>query len=106
MALTRTFRVSGALSAIALLSLVLSKAQGAFGRIGLLLILCVFPVFLVSATRHLLRGLLWRVGSRLLVSYFVIGVVPIPFLAILVYLGIAFAAGQLSVRRVDADLLR
>ncbi len=51
------------------------------------------------ATAYLLRRLLWRVGRRLAFSYFLIGVVPIPLVALLVvvvtYIGNGFFLGHL-----------
>lgn len=71
MTLTRTFRVSG----LAFLAGVLLAALGgdaglaeAMRVVGVLLLVVSGPVFGVNLLRHLLRGLLWRVGSRLFVS--------------------------------------
>jgi hypothetical protein len=59
---TRTFRVSGlAVVSGALLAAVPSGVR----TLGIVVLVFACPVFLVSVTRLLLRGLLWRVGSRL-----------------------------------------
>jgi serine phosphatase RsbU (regulator of sigma subunit) len=98
---TRTFNVSGlVLLTGALLCAVPSGAVRALGVV--LLVFCV-PVFAVSATRHLLRGLLWRVGSRLVVSYLLL-LSAVVFAAFFVYAGLLVIAGQLGTRRVEAAL--
>src|SRR5436853_5100573 len=101
---TRTFKVSGLATLASIVCVVVghtvkAKAFGALGPIGVLLAMCAGPTFAVSAARHLLRGLLWRVGTRLFVSYLLIGVVPLPFLAGLAYAGTWMLAGQLAGRR-------
>ncbi len=98
---TRTFRVSGlAVVSGALLTAVPSDGVRALG-----IVVLVFgcPVFALSATRHLLRGLLWRVGSRLAVSYLLL-LSAVVFAAFFVYAGLLVIAGQLGTRRVDAAL--
>lgn len=52
-------------------------------------------VALIWLTRLLLRRLLWRVGNRLAFSYFLIGVVPIPLVALLVGVGSYVVFGYL-----------
>ncbi len=98
---TRTFRFSGlVLLAGALLSNVPVSGVRALGIIA-----CVFstPVFAVSAIRHLLRGLLWRVGSRLVVSYLLL-VSAFVFAVFFLYGGLLVLGGQLGTRRVEAAL--
>jgi serine phosphatase RsbU (regulator of sigma subunit) len=106
MALTKTFRRSG-LAVLAGVVLLLAGSAGAPGGFWAPLgaALCVFagPVFFVSAFRHLLRGLLWRVGSRLLVSYFLL-VLPILFLLVVAYAGVWLVAAQVAGRRVERAL--
>ncbi|MCM3876473.1 MAG: SpoIIE family protein phosphatase [Thermoanaerobaculia bacterium] len=100
---TRTFKVSGlVVLAGALLAAVPIDGVRALGTIG-----CVFgiPVFAVSATRHLLRGLLWRVGSRLVMSYLLL-LSAVVFAAFFVYAGLLVIAGQLGTRRVEVALGR
>lgn len=94
---SRTFLVTGALT---LLGILLVALGGSFATaMGILLLVFASPVFAVSAVRHLLRGLLWRVGSRLFVSYLLVGVLPLPFLFGLVLLALAALSGQLGARR-------
>lgn len=106
MVLTKTFRRSGLL-VLAGVFLCLAGAVGAPGRLwipaGCVLIILAGPVFAVSAIRHLMRGLLWRVGSRLLVSYLLL-VLPILFLAVVVYAGVWLVAAQVAGKRVERAL--
>jgi serine phosphatase RsbU (regulator of sigma subunit) len=98
---TRTFNVSGlVLLTGALLCAVPSNGVRA---LGVVLLVFGIPVFAVSATRHLLRGLLWRVGSRLVVSYLLL-LSAVVFAAFFVYAGLLVIAGQLGTRRVEAAL--
>ena len=107
MTLSRTFRVSAVLSALGIGLLVLlrgSANHGFLGAVAILLVVLAGPVFAVSAARYLIRSLLWRVGSRLLVSYFLIGVMPIPLVAGLLFAGTLVLCGQLAGRRVEEAL--
>jgi serine phosphatase RsbU (regulator of sigma subunit) len=106
MATTKTFKVSGIVSAAAVLLLFAGKDDGGVQGLGVFLAMCAWPVFLVSATRHAFRRMLWRVGSRLLVSYLLIGIVPLPFLAGLAYLASYVISGQLAGRRVKNELIK
>lgn len=108
MTLTRTFRVSG----LAFLAGILLTALGgdagfaeAMRVVGILLLVVSVPVFGVSLLRHLLRGLLWRVGSRLFVSYLLIGVLPLFLVAGLAAAALFILAGQTGARRAEARLL-
>lgn len=108
MTLTRTFRVSG----LAFLAGVLLTALGgdagfaeALRVVGVLLLVASIPVFGVSLLRHLLRGLLWRVGSRLFVSYLLVGVLPLLLVAGLAAAALFILAGQTGARRAEARLL-
>ncbi len=96
---TRTFRVSG----LVLLAGALLCAVPAVRPVGIFALVCSVPVFAVSATRHLLRGLLWRVGSRLLVSYLLL-VSAVVFAAFFVGAAVLVIAGQLGTRRVETAL--
>jgi len=98
---TRTFRFSG----LAVLGGVLLCAVPWDGVKALGVVLLVFgiPVFAFSVTRLLLRGLLWRVGSRLAVSYLLL-VSAVVFAAFFFYAGLLVVAGQLGTRRVEAAL--
>lgn len=96
---TRTFNVSG----LALLLGALLCIVPAIRPLGICVLVFGIPVFAVSATRHLLRGLLWRVGSRLFVSYLLL-LSAVTFAAVFVYAGLLILAGQLGTRRVEAAL--
>ncbi|HEX5856097.1 MAG TPA: hypothetical protein VFZ57_10800, partial [Thermoanaerobaculia bacterium] len=98
---TRTFKVSG----LVLLVGALLCAVQAVRPLGILALVFAIPVFTVSATRHLLRGLLWRVGSRLVVSYLLL-VSAFVFAVFFVFAGLLVVAGQLGTRRVEAALER
>ncbi len=97
---TRTFRVSGIAVFAGILLCVVPIGLRPLGVIALFL---ACPVFAVSATRHLLRGLLWRVGSRLFVSYLLL-LCAIAFAVFFVYGCLLVLAGQLGTRRVEAAL--
>ena len=104
MTLTRTFKVSGLvlLAGILLANLGGEEGLAEFVKvIGVLAIVLATPVFGVSALRHLLRGLLWRVGSRLFVSYLLIGVLPLLLVAGLALAALFILAGQVGARRAE-----
>ena len=108
MTVSRTFKVSGLATAAAILALVTvgSGSGDSFVKVFAILTLVVAgSTFAVSALRHLIRGLLWRVGSRLLVSYLLIGVVPIPFVTGFLVAAGVIVCGQLAGRRAEAALL-
>jgi serine phosphatase RsbU (regulator of sigma subunit) len=98
---TRTFKVSGLL---ALAGALLAAAPiGGVRALGIVVCVFALPVFAFSVTRHLLRGLLWRVGSRLAVSYLLL-LSALVFAAVFFYAGLLVVAGQLGTRRVEAAL--
>jgi serine phosphatase RsbU (regulator of sigma subunit) len=100
---TRTFKVSGLLVFVGtLLAAVPTHGVRALG-----IVVCVFavPVFAISATRHLLRGLLWRVGSRLFVSYLLL-LAPVLFVLLFGAAGIFLVAGQFAARRTQSAFER
>jgi serine phosphatase RsbU (regulator of sigma subunit) len=100
---TKTFRFSGlAVVGGALLAAVPSDGLRA---LGIVVLVFACPVFLVSVTRLLLRGLLWRVGSRLAVSYLLL-LSAVVFAVFFLYAGLLVIAGQLGTRRVEAALER
>ena len=103
MKLTRTFKVSGLLTAAGVV--LASLGHGDSSAPGVILIVLASPVFCVSAIRALLRGLLWRVGSRLVVSYLLL-VSAVVFAVFFVYAGLLVIAGQLGTRRVESALTR
>ncbi|MDL2716661.1 MAG: SpoIIE family protein phosphatase [Acidobacteriota bacterium] len=101
MRLTRTFKASGLLTAAGVLLVTLAPGKGGWTALGILLLVFAGSVFMVSAIRALLRGILWRVGSRLVVSY-VLLMSAVVFAAFFVYAGLLVIAGQLGTRRVEA----
>lgn len=106
MALTKTFRRSGlsVLAGILLLLAGTAGLPGGFWRpLGILLLVLAGPVFIVSAFRHVLRGLLWRVGSRLVVSYLLL-LSPLLFLAVVAYAGVWLVAAQVAGQRAERAL--
>ncbi len=104
--LSRTFKISGALTLLGVSFIGLGQRMGdPWLALGIILVVFAGPVFTVSATRHLLRGLLWRVGSRLFVSYVLIGILPLPVLAGLAYGTLLIFTGQLGARRAETALL-
>jgi serine phosphatase RsbU (regulator of sigma subunit) len=102
---SRTFRVSGLLTAAGVLLVALTHGGSGGSALGIVLLVFAGPVFCVSAIRALLRGLLWRVGSRLVVSYLLL-LSAVVFAAVFVYAGLLVVAGQLGTRRVEAALAR
>ncbi|MRR11559.1 hypothetical protein EG835_03590, partial [bacterium] len=97
MTVTRTFKVSGLALLAGILLANLGGGEGVAGLVkvvGVLVIVVAAPVFGLSALRHLLRGLLWRVGSRLFVSYLLIGVLPLLLVAGLISAALFILAGQ------------
>lgn len=108
MTVTRTFKVSGLALLAGILLANLGGDQGVAEGVKVLGVLAVVvsaPVFGVSALRHLLRGLLWRVGSRLFVSYLLIGVLPLLLVAGLISAALYILAGQSGARRAETRLL-
>jgi serine phosphatase RsbU (regulator of sigma subunit) len=103
MKLSRTFKVSGLLAAAGILIVTLAPDKTGWTAIGIIFLVFGGAVFCVSATRALLRGLLWRVGSRLVVSYLLL-MSAVVFAAFFVYAGLLVVAGQLGTRRVEAAL--
>ena len=99
---TRTFKLSGLALAAGIL---LCAAPAGVRPLGIVILVFAVPVFGVSAIRHLLRGILWRVGSRLFVSYLLL-LAAVAFAAVFVYGGLLVLAGQLGTRRVETALER
>jgi serine phosphatase RsbU (regulator of sigma subunit) len=71
---------------------------------GLNLCLLAILWLLFIVVRAIARRLLWRVGRRLLLSYALIGVVPIPFVLGLAFIALYVLSGQLAARRVEAEI--
>jgi hypothetical protein len=108
MSFTKTFKRSGLLTALGLLLVFIAStgvAKGLLLPLGCIALVFGGSVFCVSLFRHLMRGLLWRVGSRLFVSY-VLLCIPVVFIVLVVFLGVLLITGQLAARRVEAALLR
>lgn len=105
MRLSRTFKVSGLLTAAGVLVVTLARDETPWAGLGAVLLIFGGAVFCVTAIRALLRGLLWRVGSRLVVSYLLL-MSAVVFAAFFVYAGLLVVAGQLGTRRVEAALAR
>jgi serine phosphatase RsbU (regulator of sigma subunit) len=105
MRLTRTFKASGLLTAAGVLFVALAPDGSGASALGIVLVVFAGCVFTVSVIRALLRGLLWRVGSRLVVSYLLL-LSAVVFAAFFVYAGLLVVAGQLGTRRVEAALAR
>jgi len=106
--LTRTFKVSGLALLAGVLLVNLAPDEGVLEIVkvlGVLTLVVAVPVFGVSALRHLLRGLLWRVGSRLFFSYLLIGVFPLFLAAGLILAALFILAGQTGARRAETRLL-
>ena len=111
MRFTRTFKLSGLALAAGIALANLGGEDGFLELVrvvGVLALVVAVPVFGVSALRHLLRGLLWRVGSRLFVSYLLIGVLPLGLVAGLFLVGsfVMRAAGCVVNYMWDRDLDR
>ena len=98
---TRPFRISGlvVLGGALLATVPLAGVRA----LGVVLLVFGIPVFAFSATRLLLRGLLWRVGSRLAVSYLLL-LSAVVFAAVFFCAGLLVVAGQLGTRRVEGAL--
>ncbi|HEY3351186.1 MAG TPA: SpoIIE family protein phosphatase [Thermoanaerobaculia bacterium] len=105
MSLSRTFKASGLLTAAGVLLVTLASSQAGWKALGIIFLVFGGAVFCVSATRALLRGLLWRVGSRLVVSYLLL-MSAVVFAAFFVYAGLLVVAGQLGTRRVETALAK
>ena len=106
MTLTKTFRRSGlsVLAGVVLLSAGAAGLPGGFwSPAGALVVAVAGTVFAASAFRHLARGLLWRVGSRLVVSYLLL-VTPLLFLVVVAYAGAWLVAAQVAGQRAERAL--
>ncbi|MEO8218490.1 MAG: SpoIIE family protein phosphatase [Acidobacteriota bacterium] len=73
-----------------------SSALPLFKFLAILIFICLTVYWISVGTRYLLRKLFWRVGRRLALSYFLIGLLPfLLFAVLLVVMGYAFG-GVLS----------
>jgi sigma-B regulation protein RsbU (phosphoserine phosphatase) len=81
-----------------------------YSLIGSDLFTILFVVFLVllvvTLVRPLVRKLVWRVRNRLLVTYFLIGVVPIVLMVIFVCIGFYMVLGQTASYLLKSELER
>ena len=74
--------------------------------IGALLILGSFVWLFFFGVRFVMQKLLWKVGRRLLVSYLLLGLVPLPLLFLLVSGALWVGAGHVAALRVDREVDR
>jgi hypothetical protein len=90
-------RITLILFATAVLNWIGFAATG-YSLIGSDLFTILFIVFLVllgvTLVRPIVRKLVWRVRNRLLVTYFLIGVVPVVLMVIFVCIGFYLVLGQ------------
>ncbi|MGH9381864.1 MAG: PP2C family protein-serine/threonine phosphatase [Thermoanaerobaculia bacterium] len=98
------------LSSLVLFAIALALGAGAVTGLGLPLparvaLLLAALLLLLFLTLRLLRWLLWSVGRRLTVSYFLIGVVPLVLIAGLLFL-VAYVAAGIFLGHVYRDAVR
>jgi len=72
--------------------------------LGVLLLCVAGAVLLVRLARLLARKLFYRLSWRLAFSYFLIGILPIPMVALLIGIAADMTIGQFEAFRVDAAL--
>jgi sigma-B regulation protein RsbU (phosphoserine phosphatase) len=75
-------------------------------RLLLLFFIVSLILSVIVSLRPLVRRLLWRVRTRLLVTYFLIGALPIVLLLILVYLGFYLVLSQTANYLLHAEIDR
>lgn len=99
MKFSRRLKVSCAVTIVAALAVpVLSDFPAVLAVVAISL---AGPVFFFGLVRHSARGIVGRVGSRLLVSYLLIGILPLPFLLGLAYAVTYVFTGQSALRRAE-----
>jgi sigma-B regulation protein RsbU (phosphoserine phosphatase) len=86
------------------LSLGMDKVADLATPFGVLFILVAGTVVAIRFVRFLARKFFYRLSRRLAFSYFLIGVFPIPLLALLVAISISVTLGQFEAYRVDEGL--
>ena len=91
-------RVALAFLLLALVAVIVSLLSGASSSSGLLMLALLVGYFAFR------KELLWRVRNRLLVTYFLFGVVPIVLLGWLLMLTAELLLGQFATQRVRQDL--
>jgi len=72
--------------------------------LGIILLCVTGIVFVVRLARLLARKLFYRLSWRLAFSYFLIGILPIPMVALLLAIATDMSIGQFEAFRVDAAL--
>jgi phosphoserine phosphatase RsbU/P len=102
-------RITLILFATAVLNWIGFAATG-YSLIGSDLFTILFIVFLVllgvTLVRPIVRKLVWRVRNRLLVTYFLIGVVPVVLMVIFVCIGFYLVLGQTANYLLRSELER
>lgn len=101
--------VAGGLFAVGVTIAVLDMAEVAFqgwALVGALMQVAAVLYLAFFAVRFILRKLLWRVGRRLLVSYLLLGFVPIPFFVLLGWMSLWVGSGHVAAMRIDREIDR
>lgn len=93
------------LLAIWMILFVTGTGQGFSTAIGFFLV-AIGSILAFRFGRRAIRKSIWRLRNRLLVTYLLIGVVPIVLILVLVGLGGYFIAGQVAVYLVSSELER
>ncbi len=106
--LNRLQRITLILLGIVVVNLAMSAATGYSllgGDLFVLFFIGFLIVFVIACIRPLLRKILWRVRHRLLVTYFLVGVLPIFLIVFFVFLGFYLVLGQTAgyLLRVELD---
>ncbi|HEX8882243.1 MAG TPA: hypothetical protein VF749_19515, partial [Candidatus Acidoferrum sp.] len=91
-------KISLALTLLALSAVIFSALLGGSSPLGFLLL-----AFIISYVAFR-KELLWRVRNRLLVTYILLGVVPIILIALALTLAAELLLGQIATQRVRQDL--
>ncbi|HKB70475.1 MAG TPA: SpoIIE family protein phosphatase [Thermoanaerobaculia bacterium] len=107
MSLRKSTRVWLILTAVAVAMVAAGDRIGQdspFTPLGILLLCVAGVVLLVRVARLLARKLFYRLSWRLAFSYFLIGVLPIPMVALLITIAADMTVGQFEVFRVDGGI--
>ncbi len=107
MAVRKSTRVWVVLAAAAVAMIAVGGQTGEgspFIPIGVVLLAVACLVLLVRIARVVARGLFYRLSWRLAFSYFLIGVLPIPMVALLIGIAADMTVGQFAAFRVDGAL--
>ena len=65
-----------------------------------------FLILAITSVRPLTRKLLWRVRNRLLVTYLLLGVVPIVLIFVMLGIGFSVLFGQIAAKMVYDEIVR